>query len=95
MIKKRIVKSVLLTAATVACALIAMFATDAYRAGHLMAPIFAKPVSATTGYGIGHDLYRGIGYTVEVQTYTDENSETKLVAVTMYVDDKVVSASIT
>ncbi len=72
-----------------------MFITDFYRSGHLMSPIFARPVSITTGYGIGHDLYKGIGYTVKSQTYTEKGSDKRLVGVTMYIGDKVVSASIT
>lgn len=95
MVKKIIVKSVLITVTVTLTAFIGMFATDSYRAGHLMEPIFARPVSLTTGYGIGYDLYKGIGYTVETQTYTEKGSEKRLVAVTMYIGDKTVSASIT
>ncbi len=95
MAKKRVVKSILITAAVVLTALAAMFATDAYRAGHLMTPLFAKPVSLTVGYGTGQNLYKGIGYTVKTQTHTDKYSETRLIAVTMYIGDNVVSASIT
>lgn len=95
MAKRTAIKTVLTAVTAVLVALIGMFATDAYRAGHLMEPVFARPVPVTTGYGIGYDLYKGIGYTVETQTYTEDGSDTRLVAVTMYLGDKVVSASIT
>lgn len=100
MAKRTAVKTVLTAVTVVLVALIGMFATDAYRAGHLMEPVFARPVPVATGTGYiitgtGYDLYKGIGYTVETQTYTEEGSDTRLVAVTMYLGDKVVSASIT
>lgn len=100
MAKKTAVKTVLAAVTVVLVALIGMFATDAYCAGHLMEPVFAKPVPVVTGTGyiltgIEYGLYKGIGYTVETQTYTEEGSDTRLVAVTMYLGDKVVSASIT
>lgn len=95
MAKRTAVKTVLAAVTVVLVALIGMFATDAYCAGHLMEPVFARPVTLSTGYGEGHDVYKGIGYTVETQTYTEEGSDTRLVAVTMYLGDKVVSASIT
>ncbi|MBQ5825287.1 MAG: hypothetical protein IIW48_10840 [Clostridia bacterium] len=95
MAKRKIFKAVLITVAVALTALIGMFATDAYCAGHLMKPIFAKPVTVTTGYGEGHDVYKGIGYTVEAETFISENSDKRLIAVTMYVGDKTVSASIT
>ncbi len=95
MTKTRIFKATLITVAVALAALAGMFATDAYMAGHLRQPIFARPVTLTTGYGEGHDVYKGIGYTVETETYTDENSYKRLIAVTMYVGNKVISASIT
>lgn len=93
--KRKIFKAIIITVAVAFTALIGMFATDAYCAGHLMEPVFAKPVTVTTGYGEGHDVYKGIGYTINAETYTDENSDKRLIAVTMYVGDKTVSASIT
>lgn len=100
MAKTRVFKAISITVAVVLIALIGMFATDAYCAGHLAEPIFAKPVPVVTGTGhiltgIEYGLYKGIGYTVETQTYTAEDSDIRLVAVTMYLGDRVVSASIT
>ena len=94
MIKRRIFRTILITVAVVLTALIGMFATDKYCTGHLMKPVFAKPVTVTTGYGEGHDVYKGIGYTVEAEIFINKNGDKKLIAVTMYVGDKTVSASI-
>lgn len=95
MVKKKIIKSVCITVAVALTALIGMFATDTYRAGHLMEPTFARPVSLTTEYGELLNVYKGIGYTVETKTYAEQDGGERLIAVTMYVGDKVVSASIT
>ena len=92
--KKKILKTILITLAGLLLLWFGMLATDAYCSGHLMKPVFAKPVAVTTGYGEGHDIYKGIGYTVEAETFISENSDKKLIAVTMYVGDKTVSASI-
>ena len=68
-----------------------MFITDFYRSGHLMTPVFAKCINDG-----GNPTYRGLGYTVVVDTEQDEECcGTHIISVTMYVGEKAVSASIT
>lgn len=68
-----------------------MFITDFYRSGHLMSPIFATCVNDG-----GDPTYKGLGYTVAVKIDRDcECCGSHIIAVTMYVGEKTVSASIT
>ena len=67
-----------------------MFITDFYRSGHLMTPVFAKCINDG-----GNPTYKGLGYTVIAETQGDSDCcGTNIISVTMYVGEKVVSASI-
>lgn len=88
---KKIFKALIILLAVALTAWGGMFITDFYRSGHLMSPLFALCIN-----GGGDPTYKGLGYTVTVET--DRNCEccgSHIIAVTMYVGDKVVSASIT
>ena len=68
-----------------------MFITDYYRSGHLMLPVFASCINDG-----GTPTYKGLGYTVVSDINRDcECCGSHIIAVTMYVGDKAVSASIT
>lgn len=92
---KKFFKALIIFWATALTVWVGMFATDFYRSGHLMPPVFARPVAIITKHDTGHNIYKGIGYTVETDTCIGQNFDTRLISVTMYVGGKAVSASIT
>ena len=86
----KIIKALIIFLALCLVAWGGMFATDFYRSGHLMAPVFATVMNNG-----GNPTYKGPGYTVIAETQGDSDCcGTNIISVTMYVGDKVVSASI-
>ncbi len=87
----KIIKALIIFLALCLVAWGGMFATDFYRSGHLMAPVFATVMNNG-----GSPTYKGLGYTVEVETDrpVDSCCGSRIIAVTMYVGEKAVSASI-
>ena len=89
--RKIFIKALIISLAVVVTAWGSMFITDFYRSGHLMTPVFAKCINDG-----GNPTYKGLGYTVVVDTCDDEECcGSQIISVTMYVGEKAVSASIT
>ncbi len=82
---------------SVLCAVIVVwltvFITDTIRTVSLKEPIFAVPPTVTADDG-GSDIYKGLGYTVEVEKYLDSELGLKTVSVEMKMFGKVVAAAI-
>ena len=88
--KRKLFKALIISLALVLTAWCGMFATDYYRSGHLMTPMFAKCINDG-----GNPTYKGLGYTVVAETQGDSDCcGTSIISVTMYVGEKAVSASI-
>lgn len=88
--RKIFIKALIISLAVVLAAWGGMFATDAYRSGHLMTPVFARCINDG-----GDPTYKGLGYTVVAETCDDkEICGSQIISVTMYVGENVVSASI-
>lgn len=85
--KKRILKTVTIAAAAPVLVWAAAFAADYTRGASLKEPIFAFE-DGDTGF------YRGMGYTVEVEKYTDPEPGEYVGSVEMKMPGKIVSASI-
>ncbi len=89
--RKIFIKALIISLAVVLAAWGCMFATDLYRSGHLMTPVFAKCINDG-----GDPTYKGLGYTVVVETQGDSDCcGPNIISVTMYVGENIVSASIT
>lgn len=86
-VKKRILKTVTIAVAALVLVWAAAFAADYTRSASLKEPIFAFE-GGDTG------IYRGIGYTVEVERYTDPELGEYVGSVEMKMLGKIVSASI-
>ncbi len=88
--KRKIIIALIISLALVLTAWSGMFLTDLYCSGHLMPPVFAKCINDG-----GNPTYKGLGYTVVVETQGDSDCcGTNIISVTMYVGEKVISASI-
>lgn len=85
--KKRILKTVTIAAAALVLIWAAAFTADYIRSSSLKEPIFAFE-GGDTG------IYRGMGYTVEVERYTDPEPGEYVGSVEMKMPGKIVSASI-
>ncbi len=71
----------------------AVFVTDFIRCGSLKAPLFVVAAGVTADDG-GSGIYRGLGYTVDVEKYIDAQYGVCIRSVEMSVLGKVISASV-
>lgn len=85
--KNRTVKTVMIAAAALVLVWAAAFTADYIRSASLKEPIFAFE-DGDTGF------YRGMGYTVEAERYTDPEPGEYVGSVEMKMLGKIVSASI-
>ncbi len=73
----------------------AMFVTDYTRCTSLRQPVFVFSGGESMDDGGGSGIYRGLGYTVEVQKYIDPDYGSCITSVEMKMFGRVIAASIT
>ena len=72
---------------------LAMFSVDYARTMSLKEPIFAVPPTVTADDG-GSGIFRGLGYTVEVEKHLDAEFGVKTVSVEMNLLGRTVAAAV-
>ena len=92
--KKKVIKII----SAVVCILVVLWAgmliTDTFRSQNLSEPVFAQIKECVTG-DILLCKYQGIGYTVELEYFSNENGESYIGGSEVYLFGKLVAAVIT
>lgn len=90
--KKKVMSTTVIVLVVLLSLAVGIFVTDYYRSQNLKIPIFAKATVLADDGGSG--TYQGLFYRVTVEKHLDTAYGVTIDAVTMYLGDKVVAASI-
>ncbi len=89
--KKKLILTALIVVFVIMVLYTTVFITDATRSSSMKEPIFAVNKGITDDET---ETYRGLGYTVYVKRYTDDERGTYICSVEMKMFGKVISAAI-